>query len=410
MKSDHNPRDDLMAIYRHAIEAVDGRRCVGAYLAAHRPEPPVYLVAVGKAASAMAQGARAALGRHVERALVITKYDHLDPLLLGAFPTAVLIEAGHPVPDANSLKAGRLLLDLIDDAPPQATFVFLISGGASALVEVPPEGVGLEDLRRAHSWLMGSGLPIGVVNGVRKSLSCIKGGRLLDRLRDRDLWQLLISDVPGDDPAIIGSGLLVPDRGSTRVELPDWLEAMRVAPPAGAGSARVHTRILASSSDARGAALERARSLGYTVFDHEETITGDAVETGRSMAALLGSEAPGLHVWGGETVVRLPAHPGRGGRCQSLALAAATRFAGRPDLFLLAAGTDGGDGPGPAAGAVVDGGTIGRGAACGLSAERCIVGADAGSFLEAAGDLIHTGPTGSNVMDLMLGLRVSGGA
>jgi len=194
------------------------------------------------------------------------------------------------------------------------------------------------------------------------------------------------------------------------LDLPPWLaQAVRVGLAERAGRPRPEApplRILAGLDHAKQAAAEAGRQIGYTVQIHSEFLDGEAGETGQRLAGVLASSEPGLHLWGGETTVRLPPDPGRGGRNQHLALAAALEIRGRDDLLLLAAGTDGTDGPTEDAGALVDGATLDRAAVEGLDGEGCLARADAGTLLEAAGDLIRTGPTGTNVMDLVLGLRL----
>jgi hydroxypyruvate reductase len=408
---DRDPRADLLQIYRHAVAAVNGRSRVRAQLAGWDPGLQVRVVAIGKAGGSMALGACDALGGAVAAALVITKHGR-DASGFPAGLQASVLEAGHPLPDENSLRAGQALLDFIARAPQPTQFVFLLSGGASALVEVPAGGLGLAELRRAHQWLTGCGWDIGAINRVRMQLSRIKGGRLARHLHGHRVLQLLISDVPGDDPAIIGSGLLsaaapsAPDRADLPGWLAEWVDCATPPPqPDDPYLRAIETRIIATASDARLAAAEQARDLGYPVCLHERLITGEAEEAGRRLAGLLCGGEPALHVWSGETVVTLPESPGRGGRCQHLALAAAQVLATRAGHHLLAAGTDGGDGPGPDAGALVDGATLARGRAGGLDDAVCLRRADAGAFLEASGDLIRTGASGTNVMDLMLACK-----
>jgi glycerate 2-kinase len=411
---DRDTRADLLQIYRHAVAAVNGRDRVRAHLAAREAGAAARLVAIGKAAGAMALGACDALGDAVEAALVITKHGHAAAGFPPGLPVTV-IEAGHPLPDEHSLLAGRALLEFIAQAPRPSNFVFLISGGTSALVEVPAGELRLAELQRAHQWLTGCGWDIDAINRVRMQLSRIKGGRLARYLEGHRVLQLLISDVPGDDPAIIGSGLLsaaapgAPDRGG----LPDWLSMrVRCAPPPpradGGCLGAIETHIIATSMDARQAAAEHAQTLGYPVRLHRALITGEAEPAGHRLARQLCAAEPVLHIWSGETVVSLPDTPGRGGRCQSLALAAAQDLAGRAEHYLLAAGTDGGDGTGTTAGALIDGATLVRGRMHGLDDVECLRRADAGRFLEASGDLIKTGASGTNVMDLMLASRGMG--
>ena len=240
-----------------------------------------------------------------------------------------VMEAGHPVPDAASLRAGQGVLDFIAATPADAQLLFLISGGTSSLVEVLPPGVSLSDLQRLNQWLLGSGLDIHDMNVLRKRLSCIKGGRLAGYLHGRNVMQVLISDVPGDNPADIGSGLLMPEEdGNARVAaLPEWLQGLiQHAPPLARDPSCFHgieTHIIASLDDALAAAALETKDLGYKLQVHTERLSGDAALAGRRLAGILVDGPPGVHLWGGETSVEMPANPGRGGRNQHLALAAA---------------------------------------------------------------------------------------
>ncbi|KAF0192162.1 MAG: hydroxypyruvate reductase [Gammaproteobacteria bacterium] len=390
-----------------------GRDCVRAALLDIAFDSPVLVVAIGKAASAMTLGALDVLGGQIERGLVVTKHGYVEPPV-SSHQRLTIIEAGHPIPDEHSLEAGARLVEFIAGAPADATLLFLVSGGASALVELLPRGIGLADLARANQWLQGAGLPIDAINRVRKRLSCIKGGRLARHLGGRRTLNLLISDVPGDVVGDIGSGLLVADAADDRLlpaHLPPWLARLMSAAapvPDGAGPefAGVATQIVASAALARRAAANAACRLGYDVTAHEGLVTGDAAIEGRRLAKFAMAAGPGIHVWSGETTVMLPDRPGRGGRNQHLALAVAGEMAGRADLLFLAGATDGGDGPGRDAGAIIDGDTIMRGERAGLNSGESLKAADSGRFLDAAGDLVGTGPTGTNVMDLLVALRI----
>lgn len=403
-----DPRRALLEIFAAAVAAVNGTRRVRDYLAAHPPAGPVHLIAIGKAACPMARGAAEVLGDRVRSALVITKHGHTEPL-----PWPVM-QAGHPVPDDASLAAGDRLLEFVAGLPPDASVLVLLSGGASALVERLPDGADLGHLRRLNEWLHGSGRDIAAANRIRKRLSLIKGGRLAPLLAPRPVLCLAISDVPGDDPRFIGSGPLVADATIGEEPIDDAPAELRQlllrAPPLPAADDPafmcVRFEIVARLADAKHAALRTAREQGLDVLNEPEPLAGDALAAGARLAArLLESRPRRVHVWGGETAVRLPARPGRGGRNQSLALAAALVLQGHPQSFLLAAGTDGTDGPTEDAGALVDGATVARGELAGLDARDALARADAGTFLEASGDLIRTGPTGTNVMDLAIGLR-----
>jgi hydroxypyruvate reductase len=399
----------LLSIFQSALAAVDGCERVHSYLQQHPIPAPVFLISIGKAACVMAQGAHEVLGTDIIDALVVTKRGYAE-----ALPWSVL-EAGHPLPDEQSLLAGQKLIEFVAAMPIEATVLVLLSGGASALVEALPEDMNLAQLRALNDWLLASGLDIVAMNRLRKRLSRIKGGRLAGLLAPRPVLCLAISDVPGDDPRAIGSGPLTADSSlqaafDTTGLPPAVAEALRSSPPApGADDACFHAvqfEIIARLDDARHAAVAAARQLGYRVKLHPEFIEGDALAAGARLAQnLLAAPAGEVQVWGGETTIKLPPHPGQGGRNQSLALAAALALSGQKDIWFLSAGTDGTDGPTADAGALVDGGTIARGEAEGMSARQALATADAGTFLVASGDLIQTGATGTNVMDLMLGLH-----
>lgn len=395
----------MYELYQAGLAAVDGRRVVRDVLLETEPRDYRHVIAIGKAAPAMALGTRDVYGPGA------------SPLIIGPPGACRRVppewrsacwEGGHPLPTRASLEAGQALLRVLESAVADADFLFLISGGASALVEVPAPGVDLEFLERANHWLLGSGIDIEQVNRVRKRLSRIKGGQLRHWLGRRQSEALMISDVAGDDPAVIGSGLLAATPGPPpAVELPAWLEqrlwSEAPEPPPGLLSARV----IASLEDAMLGVARAAEARGLETYWHEERLAADALETGRSIGQALRHGPPGLYLYGGETTVTLPARRGRGGRCQALALAAAEEIAGSEGIWLLAAGTDGQDGPDGDAGALVDGGTCARGATdYGANTATALARADAGTFLACAGDLISTGSTGTNVNDLVLGLKM----
>lgn len=405
-------RRTLLELFRAALDAVGGQQAVARSLEGRDLPGPVVLAAVGKAAQAMAAGAMQVLGERIIRGLVISRPGHLDPDVLSHWGLTWM-EGGHPVPTSGSLAAGRLLLQLIEGVQARETLLVLISGGASSLVEVPVSGLTLADLQRANRWLLGSGLSIAEVNSVRKPLSAIKGGGLLRWLQGRKTRVLAISDVPGDDPAAIGSGLLVPEPDLAGrllgLDLPPWLREWVDLGPQARGELPLtgpDIEVVANLDMAKEAAAAAARARGLPVQVHPDFVAGDAAERGKDLAHALIVGEPGIHIWGGETTVRLPPDPGRGGRNQHLALAAAIELAGSNDCCFLCAGTDGTDGPTDDAGALVDGGTLQRAVDADLDAEAALKAADAGTLLEATGDLVHTGPTGTNVMDLMLGYRI----
>ncbi len=377
----------LLALLNAGLERVDGRRCVREALLAKPAAPggePVWAAAVGKAACSMALGAADALGRSLERVLVITKSGHLTPDLL-SLPALEAHESAHPVPDARSLAAGQRLLDWVIGLPPAVSPLFLISGGASSLVEVLEPGVAPGELEQLSARGLAQGLPIGELNAQRARLSRIKGGRLAAHLGGRAARALFISDVPGDDPAIIGSGLLGPVAG---------------------GADRIERQVVASVDRAMEGVAAAALQRGLTVECVQPRFEGEAARLAARFTHELLLGHTQVRVWGGESTVRLPPHPGIGGRNQHLALAAARLLPEYPELLLLAAGTDGTDGPTEAAGGLVDADTCGRLALAGLDAGHCLSRADAGTALQAAHALVRTGPTGTNVADLVIGLKL----
>ncbi|HKD53164.1 MAG TPA: DUF4147 domain-containing protein [Steroidobacteraceae bacterium] len=381
-------RDLLLGLFQAGLARVDGRRCVSAALARAPLTAPVYVAAIGKAAATMALGAHDALGEAIERTLIITR----DPPDLGAFPGGAAPElwlAAHPVPDERSLAAGSRLLAWIDELPQRGLPLFLVSGGSSSLVEVLEPGLTLHDLEALTREALASGSAIGEINAQRAARSRIKGGRLAARLGGRAARALFVSDVPRDDPRIIGSGLMGPAPG---------------------GPDHVQREVVASVDQAVAAVAARAAEWGLSVHAPPGRFADDAGRLAVRFAHELLLSPAQLCVWGGESTVQLPARPGHGGRNQHLALAAARLIAGHPDLMLLAAGTDGSDGVTDDAGALVDADTCARLTLAELDADRCLAQADSGRALAASGDLVHTGPTGTNVGDLVVGLKLSADA
>jgi len=368
---------------------------------------PVHLIAIGKAAAAMTRGALEVLGDTLVDGLVVSRHGHLDGL---DDPRLTLLASDHPVPGEASLAAGETLVAYFSRLPADHRLVALISGGASSLVERLPPGFSLEDLRALTEGLLASGLDIHAINRIRREVSLIKGGKLLGFGPIRDIEVLLISDVRDDDPALIGSGLFHPDDASEAAVWPESLTAFRdrlahsaqrdPLPPAPSH------RIVASLEDAKSAAVEAARAAGFGAHLHEQFLDGDAARTAASLSMHLVCLPAGIHVWGGETTVALPAHAGRGGRNQHLALAMARLLAGNEQVAVLVAGTDGSDGSTTDAGALIDGGTVARGEQAGLDVDEALETFDSGRFLAASGDLVTTGPTGTNVMDLVIAAKL----
>ncbi len=332
----------------------------------------------------MMLGTHDALGSAIERALVITKDGHVLPQLISL--GVELHESAHPVPDGRSLEAGERLLRWVDELPAHVEPLFLISGGSSSLVEVLEAGISLADLERLTAEGLAAGIAIGELNARRARHSLIKAGRLTARLRGRPARALFISDVPGDDPAVIGSGVLG---------------------PAADGVDNVERTVVASIDDAVTAVAAAAVEIGLAAESSPRRFEGDVMRLAVRFSHELHLSTVEVRVWGGESTVQLPEQPGQGGRNQHLGLAVARLIAGHPDLLLLAAGTDGTDGTTADAGALVDAETCARLTLAGIDADSSLRRADSAAALAASGDLVHTGPTGTNVGDLVIGLKLS---
>ena len=388
------------------------------------PDARLRVLAAGKAAVPMARALVARAGPRVAEGLVVSKPGHGGPV-----PGLAFREAGHPVPDARSAAAGLAALALAARAGAGEVLVVLLSGGASALLSTPLPGLDAADVAHTTEALLRAGAEIGVLNAVRKHLLAVAGGRLARASRASAVVVLAVSDVPGDDAAVLGSGPCAPDpsRYADALAAVRRLGAEQALPPrvrahlrAGAAGEReesvkpgdpalacVRTRVLVSNADALAGVAEAAAAQGVRARVVTRELRGEARVVGRRLAALAraaagtGAGSPCLLLAGGETTVTVRG-AGRGGRSQELALAAALELSGVPDVALLAAGTDGSDGPTEAAGAHADGGTVARGAACGRDARAALAANDSHGFFAAEGGLLVTGPTGTNVRDLVL--------
>jgi hydroxypyruvate reductase len=299
------------------------------------------------------------------------------------------------MPDERSLAAGERLLQWVDEIPADTDVLFLISGGASSLVESLVPGATFEQLTALNARGLASGMSIVELNAQRGMLSQIKGGRLAARVSAKvsgsgTAKALFISDVPGHDPAVIGSGLMGPS-----------------APGESPGVDRIERTIVASIDHAIERVIAEAYKCGLAPWRDARIFDGDANRLAVRFAHELHMSVNQLCVWGGESTVQLPENPGRGGRNQHLALAAARIIAGHENLLLLVAGTDGTDGITSDAGALVDGETCSRIALSEIDVQESLKRADSGTALAAAGDLIHTGPTGTNVGDIVIGLKLA---
>ncbi|MGH7560101.1 MAG: glycerate kinase type-2 family protein [Gemmatimonadales bacterium] len=425
-------RARALDLYRAALAGADPGPPLLAVLAElEASEAPLWIVAIGKAARRMAGAATAAAARSKRRVAggIVVGAEATGPA-----PGLLSLTGDHPIPGGRSFEASRALTGITEAVAPGDDVWVLLSGGASSLVGAPAQGLTREDVEAAWRMLYAAGLPIGELNLVRKRLSCWGAGRLATALEQATVRTFALSDVPGDDPSAIGSGPCDPDPSkASDVRRLLALHRLFTALPPGVRDAlqaeergeRPETpkpdrpvfrtsraRIIAGNAGALEGAASLARGMGLPVRTSDRPLAGEAGACGVRLAEeLLTGASPGplCRLWGGEPVVRLGdgGSQGLGGRAQELALAAAGLLERRPSsglVVLLAGSTDGRDGPTEAAGAIVDAETWGRIRARGIDPLAALARHDAYPALDAAGDLIRTGPTGTNVMDVVIGL------
>lgn len=367
----------------------------------------VILVAAGKAAWQMARAARKTLGSKIEKGIVITKYGHV----MGPIQGLLCREAGHPVPDENSFSATREALELTRDLRESDTVLFLLSGGGSALFEVPLiPGAELQDIT---GQLLASGAEITQINTLRKRLSAVKGGKFALHCAPARVFSVVLSDIIGDPLDMIASGPAYPDSSTCsqaleiaqqyhlRLSEQAWQCLKQENPKQ---LTNVTTCITGSVRELCTAAAEAARKLGYEPRILTDTLSCEAKDAGVWLAGLA-RECSGKAalIAGGETVVKLTGQ-GKGGRNQELALAAAPGIRGLAGVCIFSIGSDGTDGPTDAAGGYVDGSTAGRLEELGLEVGEILHQNDAYHALEKVGGLLFTGPTGTNVNDVAVAL------
>jgi glycerate 2-kinase len=391
----------------------------------------IYVAGAGKASAAMARQVGKLLGPRIHDGVVVTKYGHGMPLA-----HCRVMEAGHPVPDAKGVEGAAALLEMVSQAGPDDLIVCLISGGASALTPAPATGISLADKQDTTRILLGCGATIHEINTIRKHLSRIKGGRLCGAANGARVMSLILSDVIGDDLDIIGSGMTAPDTGyfsDCRAILEQYRiwdtvpEAVRLRIQAGIKGrisdtpkpgdplfSKVSNQVVGSLPDALTAAEKEANRRGFSPLVLSSMIQGEAKEAAGVLCAIAKEirtsgrpvAPPACLLSGGETTVTLQG-TGKGGRNMEMALAGAMALAGTSGILMLSAGTDGTDGPTDAAGAFADGTTLSRAGALGLSAGTHLTENNSYPFFLALEDLLVTGPTRTNVMDMQIVL-VSG--
>lgn len=404
---------DAQRIVDYAIRQVLPDAAVREALRNKRYSGNVYLAAVGKAAWQMAKAALECLPEPPVKGIVLTKYGHVKHPL----PGMVCYEAGHPVPDDNSFKGTRAILELTADLTAEDTVLFLLSGGGSALFEQPL--VTAAELQNITKQLLDSGADITEMNTIRKRLSGVKGGRFAEHCAPAGVEAVILSDVLGNAADMIASGPAVPDTSTCaqaldiaekyKLDLSDRARAclMEETPKS---LENTTVRIIGSVKELCHAAEEACRQLGYRTVFLTDYLDCEAREAGRFLADILRSHAGNgeklAFLAGGETVVHVTGH-GRGGRNQELALAAAAGIAGL-NAAVFSVGSDGTDGPTDAAGGYADGDTLRALEEQGYSLSAVLAENDAYHALKAVGGLIVTGPTGTNVNDVAVALLERG--
>ena len=425
------PREFLEHLYRAAVQRALPLHNTAAWL----PKPPrgrTVVIGAGKAGGSMAQAVEALWPADAPlQGLVVTRYGHVPPRPAGLARRIELVEAAHPVPDAAGLNAAQRILQMVHGLTADDLVLCLISGGGSALLTLPAEGLSLADKQGINRALLNSGANISEMNCVRKHLSRIKGGRLAAACAPAHVLTLTISDVPGDDPSIIASGPTVPDATSCAdavailqrygIEVPgaimSLLEqgALETPKPGDSlfGGHQVH--LIATPQQSLEAAASVARAAGLDAHILSDEIEGESREVAKVHAALARAVArrgqpfarPCVILSGGETTVTIKKQPegtpreqrGRGGRAGEFCLGLAQALQGQPQVWALAADTDGIDGVEDNAGAFVAPDTLERAAVRGLKAAAFLDRNDSYSYFSALGDLVVTGPTHTNVND-----------
>ena len=430
-------RSDASEIFQSALSAVDPSSCIFNSICrenevllidnkAYRLSSydNVYVVAFGKAAFSMVGAMEPMLDGYISDGIVITKYG-----FGGALNKLEVLEAGHPIPDDNGVMAGTKVREILEISGKNDLVVFLISGGGSSLLTLPRKDISVSDIVTITDKLISSGATIGELNTVRKHLSAVKGGGLVKMAYPSESISLILSDVVGDPLDVIASGPTVPDSStfedfqeivnrydiklSTAVQglLEDGLEGVREETPKSSGPIfdRAQHHMVGNNSLALHEAEKRASELGYSTLILTSSIIGEAKEIGKVFASIAKEERlrntptplPACILAGGETTVTMRGN-GKGGRCQEMALSFGIEASGIKDMLFLPAATDGNDGTSNAAGAFADGSTFTDGKDIGLDARIFLKENNSYSYFKEIGDLLVTGPTGTNVMDIYI--------
>ena len=411
-----DPKAFLTSIFEAAVAAADPERTIRNHLP-QKPKGRTIVIGAGKGSAQMAAALEKAWAGPIE-GLVVTRYGYAAPC-----ERIEVIEAAHPVPDAAGLEASKRLLQAVAGLTADDLVIALISGGGSALLPSPAGSLTLADEIAVNEALLASGAPIAAMNTVRKHVSTIKGGRLAAAAHPARVVSLVVSDIPGDNPALVASGPTIPDAGSRSdalgfvaaygMKLPEAVMAHLNSPEADAPQrddprfARNQVHVIASAGVSLEAAAAEAKRQGVEAVILSDSIEGEAREVGAVHAAIAREVAgrnrpfrkPVLILSGGETTVTLR-HKGKGGRNSEFLLAFALGIDGIDGIHALAADTDGIDGSEDNAGAFADSSTVLRMRAAGVDAKAMLAANNAWTAFHGVGDLFVPGPTGTNVNDL----------
>ncbi len=438
MATVHDLRQDALAIFNAALAVAHAGDAVRRHLHVRKGAlqagrvdfdlsafERVVVIAVGKAAPQMAEAVEEQLGSYFSNGVVITKHGHAKTYQ----GRCKVIETGHPVPDEDSLRAGYEVLQLIEDLTPEHLLIVAVSGGASSLLCAPVPAITLQAKQQTTDVLLRAGADIHELNCVRKHLSMLKGGQLALRAHPAPILSLILSDVVGDPLDVIGSGLTAPDEstfsdalavltkrsvlGSIPIEVKKYLQqgakgdVVETPKPGDAALAKVSNLVVGNSRQALESAAVEAKRRGYHPLILSSLFQGEARDVARFHAEILTetklsghpTATPACLLSGGETTVTVRGN-GKGGRNQEFALSLALAIEGMENAMCLSAGTDGTDGPTDAAGALAAGDTVQRARKMAMDASDYLARNDSFSFFQTLGDLVVTGPTGTNVMDV----------
>jgi glycerate 2-kinase len=406
-------RRQALQIFRAALKAADPYQAVLRHLRLNpKAYQNIFVIGAGKASAQMARAVERLMAARITAGEINVKDGH------GAKLRRIKInECGHPIPDQRGVAGARRIAQIASQAGPDDLVLCLISGGASALLPLPAPSITLVQKQKITRSLLACGASIHEINCVRKHISAIKGGHLARLAYPSTLLTLVLSDVVGDDLDVIGSGPTVPDRSTiadarailSKYGIPNKLHMEETPKPGDQVFQKTRNVIVGSNALAVDAAASKARQLGFNTLVLSTSLVGEAREVARVHAAVAREiqvagrpvKVPACVISGGETTVTIRGQ-GLGGRNQEFALAAAIDIAGLGDTVILSAGTDGTDGPTDAAGAIADGATLARAQSLGLDASAYLSNNDSYHFFQATGDLIKTGPTGTNVADIQL--------